>query len=165
MTAPLAWTDPAAPQMAPPPLVVRPDRGKARSWFALILVMNGSLAVICLLATMWASSTSIGWWGGASFAISLSGCVFQMVFHAYYWGRFQGIDRLLEVGPAGIRVQQPGKEAVDLAWAQVAAVKPGFRRIVIKTTVGKDQWVPVRCTDTTEVTVRQAVTYFSGGRF
>lgn len=165
VTAPLAWTDPAVPQPAPPSLVVRPDRRKARSWLTFILVINGTLAVLCLLLTMWASSTSIGWWGGGSFAITLSGCVFQMVFHSFFYGRMLGTEVIVEVGPRGIRGHTTRWEVVEVPWSDVASVSGGWNQVTIKTASGPKLTVPTRATDTGEPTVRQAITYFSGGRF
>lgn len=164
MTAPLAWTDTAAPTAQPPSLVVRPDRTKAKRWLTFILVLNGPLAVLCLLLTMWASSSSVGWWGGGSFAITLTGCVFQMVFHAYSYGRMMGAEVILEVGPAGIRGRTSRWDTVEVPWESVVSVSSAWNTIVVKTTSGPKVLAPTRAVDTPAATTRQAITYFSGGR-
>jgi len=185
VTAPSSWT-PSVPVEPAPPLVVRPDRAKARSWLATILFLNGFLAVVCLLAALWASSTSIGVLGGASFAITLSGCVFQMVFHAYYWGRFLGADVVAEVGPHGIRALVPGEGTVFLPWPAVASTEVRWRALTIRfapgvapsspgveAAVSEHTWrrvsrrgiaLPVKAISPDVAVLRAAIQHFTGGR-
>lgn len=171
MTAPLSW-DPsaAAPQPqphaapAPAPLVVRPDRAKVRSWLSVILVLNGGLAFLCLLLTMWAASTSIGMFGGGAFAITLTGCVFQMVFHAYFYGRMAGAEAIAVIGPEGVHGPTGRWVFATLPWASIASVTNGWNAVVVQPVDGPKLVIPTRATDTDRPTVRAAVTHFSGGR-
>ena len=166
--------------------MVRPDRAKARAWLTFILLINGGLAALCLVAALWASSASVGVLGGASFAITLSGCVFQMVFHGYFWGRFLGADVVAEAGPYGIRALVPGEGTVFLPWPAVASVSNGWTGLVIRPVAGADPstpgiegavrartWrrlarrgitVPKRAITPDIATLRAAIHHFSGGR-
>lgn len=173
MTAPQSWTPGPSSASAPPPgpppappLIVRPDRAAARRWLTFILVMNGVLAALCLVGVMWASSSSVGTLAGAPFAITLTGCVFQMVFHAFIWGRFLGIDTLAEVGPHGLRGPTTRHEMALLPWSAVASVDGGWNRLVVTPVAGAGPKlsIPTRALDTDASTLRAAITYFSGGR-
>jgi len=53
-------------------------------------------AVIGLLAALWAANATGEWWAGAGISISVAGAVFQMVFHAYYYGRMIGSPSIVE---------------------------------------------------------------------
>jgi len=167
VTAPLSWTAPApAPVEPSPPLVIGADRAKARRWLTFILVINGLLATICLAAGFWASSTSIGALGGLSFGITLAGCVFQMVFYAFFYGRMLGAETIAEVGPAGIR--GPTKRWVQemLPWSSIALVTSAWNVVVVKPVpgAGSKLVIPSRATTTDAATIRAAIAHFSGGR-
>lgn len=165
MTAPVSWT-PSPAASAPPPLVVRPDRGKIRSWLSLILVLNGSLAVLCLVAGMWASSTSVGAFGGGAFAITLLGCVFQMVFHSYFYGRLAGADVIAQIGPEGVRGPTSRWEHTSVPWSSIASVTKGWNAVVVQPIPGAGQKliIPARATTSDAPTIRAAIAHFSGGR-
>jgi hypothetical protein len=145
---------------------VAPDRRRTRRWLTFILAINGLLAVICFTAALWASSTSMGAWGGASFGITLASCVFQMVFYAFFYGRLLGADTLAEVGPAGIR--GPTKRWVQetLPWSSIALVTSGWNVVIIKPVpgAGSKLVIPSRATTSDAATIRAAIAYFSGGR-
>lgn len=165
VTAPVSWTS-AAPAPSAPSLVVRPDRRRARRWLTVILGLNGIIAVVCLVAALWASSTFMGAWGGLSFGITLAGCVFQMVFHAFFYGRLLGADSIAEIGPAGVR--GPTKKWVQetLAWSSIASVTNGWNVVVITPVpgAGTKLVIPSRATTTDAPTIRAAIAHFSGGR-
>jgi hypothetical protein len=145
---------------------VAPDRRRARRWLTVILGINGLLSVICLAAALWASSTSVGAWGGASFGITLAGCVFQMVFYAFFYGRMLGAETIAEVGPAGIR--GPTKRWIQetLPWSSIASVTSGWNVVVIKPVpgAGSKLVIPSRATTTDAATIRAAIAHFSRGR-
>lgn len=175
MTAPQSWTPPAAtaappvaaPAVAPSaaaPLVVRADRGKVRGWLSLILVLNGAIAALCLVLAMWASSTSIGAFGGAAFAITLTGCVFQMVFHSYFYGRMAGAEAIAVIGPEGVHGPTGKWVFTTLPWASITSVGSGWNAVVVHPVDGPKLVIPTRAVDTDRSTVRAAVTHFSGGR-
>ncbi len=166
MTAPLSWNPPvAAAALSPaPPLVVRTDRGKARGWLSLILVLNGTLVLVCVVAGSWASAALDSVWGGAAFAVTLLGCVFQMVFHAYFYGRMMGAEAIAVVGPDGIH-GPTGKWAFEtLPWPAITSVGNGWNAVVVQSADGRKLVIPTRATDTDRPTLRAAVTHFSGGR-
>lgn len=151
------------------PLVVRPDRAKVRSWLSLILVLNGVLAMACLALGLWAVSvtdSSTATLAGAPFAITLAGCVFQMVFHAYHYGRMAGTDVVAEVGPEGIRARTAKGEPVALPWAAVASARRSWNTVIVtpQPGAGPKLVVPTRAVDTDSATILAAVHHFSGGR-
>lgn len=149
------------------PLVVRPDRGKVRRWLTLILVLNGSIAAVALGAALWATTvTSVGAVSGLPFAITLTGCVFQMVFHAYFYGRMMGMDTLAEVGPQGLTGRTAKGEVAHLPWAAVASVSHSWNTFVVRPHpgAGPKLVIPTRAIDSDATTIRSAVRHFSGGR-
>ena len=164
MTAPVSWTPPAP--TAAPPLVVRPDRRKARRWLSFILVSNGVISVICLGGALWAADATGSWWAGISLTVTLAGCVFQMVFHAFAYGRLLGADPIAEIGPGGVR--GPTKRWVQetLPWSSIATVVNGWNVVVITPAPGAGTKVviPARATTSDTATIRAAIAHFSGGR-
>ncbi|HEU5151479.1 MAG TPA: hypothetical protein VFU19_13330 [Iamia sp.] len=150
--------------MTAPPLVVRTDPSKARGWLTLILVANGLLAVVCLAGGLWAAGVTEAAWGGAAFAITLAGAVFQMVFHAFAYGRMLGADTIAEIGPAGVRGPTTRWEQVALPWSSIASVAKGWNAVVVKAVDGPKLVIPVRATTSDAHTVRAAIAHFSGGR-
>jgi len=164
VTAPVSWTSPHP--TAAPPLVVQPDRRKARRWLTFILVSNGVISVICLLTAMWAADATGEWWGGSALGITLAGCVFQMVFHAFAYGRLLGADPIAEIGPAGVR--GPTKRWVQetLPWSSIASVTNGWNVVVVTPAPGAGTKVviPARATTSDTATIRAAIAHFSGGR-
>jgi hypothetical protein len=147
-------------------LTIRTDRAKVRSWLSLILVLNGSLAVVCLVLAMWASSTSIGAFGGAAFAITLVGTVFQMVFHAYFYGRMAGAEAIAVIGPDGIHAPTGRWVFTTLPWSSIASVRNGWNAVEVTPVpgAGPKLVIPTRAVDTDRPTVRAAITHHSGGR-
>lgn len=164
MTAPLSWT--ASAPTAAPPLVVRPDRGKARRWMAFAVGANAFIAVISAVGAIWAAGATGEWWAGAAMTITLAGSVFQMVFHAFAYGRFLGAETIAEIGPQGIRGPTTRWERVELPWSSIAAVANGWNAVVVKPVpgAGPKLVIPTRATDSTAATIRAAIHHFSGGR-
>lgn len=164
MTAPVSWTPVAAPTA--PPLVVAPDRRRARRWLTVILVANGSIALVCLVGAMWAADATGEWWSGSALGITLAGCVFQMVFHAFFYGRLLGAESIAEIGPEGVR--GPTKRWVQetLPWSSIASVTNAWNVVVITPVPGGGTKVviPSRATTTDASTIRAAIAHFSGGR-
>ena len=165
VTAPVSWTS-ADRAPSAPPLVVRPDRRRARRWLTVILGLNGMIAVVCVVAAAWASSTSMGAWGGLPFGITLAGCVFQMVFHAFFYGRLLGADSIGEIGPAGVRGPTKQWVQVTLPWSSIASVTSGWNVVIITPVAGAGSKlvIPSRATTTDVTTIRAAIAHFSGGR-
>ncbi|HMJ76510.1 MAG TPA: hypothetical protein VK507_11090 [Iamia sp.] len=165
VTAPVSWTS-ADPAPSAPPLVVRPDRRRARRWLTIILGLNGMLSVVCLAAALWASSTFMGAWGGLSFGITLAGCVFQMVFYAFFYGRLLGAETIGEIGPAGVRGPTKKWVQVTLPWSSITSVTSAWNVVVITPVpgAGSKLVIPSRATTTDAATVRAAIAHFSGGR-
>lgn len=164
VTAPQSWIP--SPSTAPP-LVVRPDRAKARGWLTIVLVINGGLAAVCLPLAMWASSGSLGIFGGAAFAITLTGSVFQMVLHAFTYGRLLGADVIAEIGPGGLRGPSTRWELVSLPWSSIASVTKSWNAVVVQPVPGAGEKlvIPTRATTADTTAIRAAVSHFSGGRF
>jgi hypothetical protein len=144
--------------------VIGPDRGKARGWLSLILVLNGGLSVVCVLAGFWAAAATDAWWGGAAFAITLFGCIFQMVFHAYFYGRLMGAEAIATVGPDGIHGPTGRWVFETLPWPAITSVRNGWNAVVVQAADGRKLVIPTRAVDTDRPTLRAAVTHFSGGR-
>lgn len=165
MTAPQSWTI-APPVSAAPPLVVRPVRRKVLRLLAIILVANGVVALIGLLAALWAASATGGWWAGAALVITVVGAVFQMVFHAYFYGRMIGTPSIAEIGPDGIRGLTTRWVAQDLPWSSVASVSRAWSSVAVTPVpgAGPKVLIPTRAVDTDVATIRAAIAHFSGGR-
>lgn len=165
VTAPESWTS-APPASGAPPLVVRPDRRKVRRLMALILGINGVLALISLGAAVWASSATGSWWAGAATGITLASAVFQMVFHAYYHGRMIGTPTVAEIGPAGVQGLTTRWEPQSLPWSSVVSMARSWNSMVVTPVAGAGPKVliPLRGIDTDAATIRAAVAHFSGGR-
>ncbi len=165
VTAPVSWNPATAPPTAPP-LVVRPDRARARRWLTFILGANGVIAVVCLLAAMWAADATGAWWGGSALGITLAGCVFQMVFHAFSHGRLLGADVIAEVGPDGLRGPTRRWVPETLPWSSIASVTNGWNVVVVTPVPGAGTKVviPARATTSDTATIRAAIAHFSGGR-
>jgi hypothetical protein len=164
VTAPVSWNPPAP--TAAPPLVVRPDRRKVRRLLAVILVANGVLVVISLAAALWASGATGEWWAGAALAVTLAGGVFQMVFHAYYYGRMIGSPTIAEIGLDGIRGLTTRWVEQAVPWSAVASVSRGWSSVVVTPVAdaGPKVLIPTRAVDTDAATIRAAIAHFSGGR-
>ena len=165
MTAPVSWTSAAAPP-ALPPLVVAPDRRRARRWLTFIVVANGSIALVCLLGAMWAADATGEWWSGSALGITLAGCVFQMVFHAFSFGRLLGAGSIAEIGPEGVRGPTKRWVPETLPWSSIASVVSGWRVVVITPVPGGGSKIviPARATTSDIATMRAAIAHFSGGR-
>lgn len=162
MTAPVSWTAPAP--TAAPLLVVQADRGKVRRWLAFVLVANGAIVLVCMLAGLWAAAATDAWWGGSAFVVTLAGCVFQMVFHAFSYGRMLGADRIAEIGPDGVRGPTKRWEQEALPWASIATVTDGWSAVVVTAADGRKLVIPGRATTADARTIRGAIAHFSGGR-
>ena len=127
----MSWTS-ADPAPSAPPLVVRPDRRRARRWLTVILGLNGMIAVVCLAAALWASSTSMGAWGGVSRSASRSpAACSRWSFDAFFYGRLLGTETIAEVGPAGIRGPTKRWVQVTLPWSSITSVVNGWNVVVI----------------------------------
>lgn len=147
-------------------LTITTDRAKARRWLTLILVANGVIALVALVGALWAASALDAAWGGAAMAFTACGCVFQMVFHAFFYGRLLGSDPIAVIGSEGIRGPTSRWEQVALPWASIASVTSGWNAVVVKPVpgAGPKLVIPTRATSADTATVRAAVSHVSGGR-
>ena len=133
---------------------------------AVIIVLNGSVAAIALVAGLWAASTSTGAIAGLPFAITLVGCVFQMVFHAFSYGRMLGAETIAEIGPEGVRGLSTRWEVQRIPWASISSVHRGWNSIFVRPVpgAGPKLVIPTRAVDRDATTIRAAISHFSGGR-
>ena len=167
----------------PPPLVFRPHRPQIRRFLWMLVV--ASLAVLPSYIFLVLGDDE--GWDLAFRALFIGYWAILSAYIAFTWGRLLGADALMEVHPAGIRVNDVGRGWVWLPWDAVRSVrKDAWGRIVVKpadgvgpATPGTDwppdkatarrarRWgfkLPTRVAYPDRGEVLAAVHHFSGGR-
>ena len=132
-------TTPASAGDGGPPdaLVVRPSRRKVRIDMAINAVCLLGVGVLLLVSDR-ADRGIVG------DLVLVVGLPLAFGLQARQWRRLLAADALVEIGPAGVRVNHLGHGWLVLPWAAVGSIGPDsmFRTVVVQPAVGVDRSTP-----------------------